>query len=311
MTLQNDTIRGQIVSKTNSEMWNRVEFVQDGKAGKVTFSPADLTAFGFDGGRTFMRLSFNGEEVNFVDSAAVFVRRSVEGKIGLYILDNARRRSADMFLINHQTHVRVHLSKPREKEISLAGGTYISQSGNYLRLLQLVKGETSSMTVPRYRQKEIERDIVDYNRAYADEYPVSHYKFKTVISHRVAIGFPTRKNDDPMYRCSYYLSCSWPEQSRRLSYQAGILYDKSKNGRLYTVIPIGFEFHAASGRVRPYLHLGLAAQLARYRYDINDFFVGINSCVGVKLKIGRLFLHADITLSGQYGSTIGNFGLSF
>ena len=326
VNLKKDTVWGNLTDRTNSQLSSRIEFVKSGGNQRTIYGPSDILAFGFDRGRVFRRLSFKKGEINSQDSSAFFVKRSVEGKINLYALEKAKSKP-EFFLLNKETNIWIHLIEPTVKEITDSkGNQYAAESQNHIHLLQVVKGENvPSSPAVRYKEKEIQRDILDYDQRFANEYPVTNYKPRVTYSHTLTGGVTLISGHQSLYRLAYYINRSLPESTQRVSFQMGVVFRQVNEkyfigssqqfsfSQQFSLLPVGFNIHSSTGAFRPFVQIGAGVDFWKYGSDKNidnlslAFVVGL----GVKARVGKWFIVAELTPSLDYNNVVGNLGFSF
>jgi outer membrane protein W len=91
---------------------------------------------------------------------------------------------------------------------------------------------------------------------------------------------------------------------------------------MFSLIPIGVNWHTKSGVIRPYAYVGVGLtllvmtdyQISNYKYvgDSNSFvpLPGINIGAGAKIKVGSKFILLEITPTYWAGLYL-NIGFSF
>ncbi len=272
VNLKKDTVWGNLTDRTNSQLSSRIEFVKSGENQRTIYGPSDILAFGFDRGRVFRRLSFKKGEINSQDSSAFFVKRSVEGKINLYALEKAKSKP-EFFLLNKETNMWIHLIEPTVKEITDSkGNQYAAESQNHIHLLQVVKGENvPASPAVRYKEKEIQRDILDYDQRFANEYPVTNYKPRVTYSHTLTGGVTLISGHQSLYRLAYYINRSLPESTQRVSFQMGVVFRQVNekyfigSSQQFSLLPVGFNIHSSTGAFRPFVQTRCRGRLLEIR----------------------------------------------
>ncbi|MFZ4523066.1 MAG: hypothetical protein ACOYNC_15255 [Bacteroidales bacterium] len=338
-----DTVHGFILDKTDTDLSPGIIF-KTGKKEKTTthYTTADLLGFGFDYGRAFERMVYT-DSLN--DTVKIFAKRVLQGKINLFLWRKNAWTDFDIFLFNRDPARSVHLSEPVKKVIKEEDG--IQQTiykYNHVGLLKYVKGDTSRIDGKvkriRYSEKKIIDDIQHYNLGYLGKYPVKKYRDKKRVFFDLAIGTAVIKAPEGLnLRGSIYVNRFAPEKNRNFSLLAGVTYRYWKSSaavdnlavndnqnyqqQMISAIPIGVNFHSASGIFRPYIYcgIGLAVLLnTNYRFVKGEsmgskteilLLPGVNIGAGVKIRIGTQFIAVEITPTGNGSGVFANLGYSF
>lgn len=336
LTQNSDTVRGFIRDGTDAELGLKIEFRQRrNDISPNLFTPSDLRGFGFANGREFRRQVFAVSQAG--DSAAVFAKQVVRGKIDLFIWRRFKKNEGDMFLINNHSMQLAHLSEPQLEVIDLENGErVIRKDKRYITLLNYIKGDSSQRKI-RYTEERMVKDVLTYNKHFQDQYPVTHYREKRKFSFDLAYGLPVRPvQQESFFRASIYMNKSFPENSRRLSYFRGVSFRHWNDNRTFdsnvnfdnrnyrlqylSLIPIGINYHASSRIVRPYIYAGIGLGIAKRKNHVAenfvyrsseeelDYFPTLNAGVGVRIKTGPGFIAAELTPSVD--GVFFNLGLS-
>lgn len=325
ITEEQDTINGYLLEKTDAELARKVIFKREKKGISKTYKPAELLGFGFDNSRIFRKMAtiLSPEE----DTTYVFAKNLVKGKIDLYVLRYANQNNPDIFLINNNTSARVELSRPESRRFFRKNGKIYSPFNfSYVSKLRLIKGDSSAFdarSYPKYSERRIKNDILNYNRAHANEYPIEVYKEELKFNYDFLAGIPVSSSVELHFRVGVYRNKSRVERTTNFSVMQGIVYhhwSKDENQvpviqegnsnyrwQFLNVIPLGINFHGNSKIVQPYGYAGVGFGVAL----MNDHIIGngeiqgeetkfwfsptLNFGVGAKIRLGRTFLITELT----------------
>lgn len=341
VNFNNDTIIGFIEEKVDSKLAEEVNFKEkkELESGKK-YTAKNILGFGFDNGRNFQSMLL--QDVKNLDENKVFAKKSLEGKIDLFLWRTENESRPNFFLTNNATGETVLLRAPVKKNLKTESGreyNYIDK--NYLNFLQNIKneGEISPKDEIRYSEKRIINDILEFNRRFESEYPVSSYQEKIEYSHDVMVGIPFNLSDDGMaFRVAVYRNKKRPEKSLSFSIIRGISYqhwsnedkiidENFANGtsnyrwQALSIIPIGIKYQGNGRILQPYTYLGVGlGVIALTDYVIENFenkgskttfspFPTINLGAGVKIKVGSKYILLEITPS--INAAFINAGISF
>ena len=330
VTLQGDTVKGYLIDRIDARLSKEVEFLKEEKSNKISYSPSNLKAFGFDNGRSFKQRSYS-------DSAGVqyfFAKRIVQGKVDMYIRRKVTNDQPDIYLTNNSSHVEVVLFPPSRKFIEDSKGRkYTPDQFKHLSLLDYVKGDPPAPKENekklRYIEKDIQRHIAEYNKLYSGTFPTKVYRERPKFSYDVTGGLPLEIYDHlTHFRVAFYRTKSFPEKSRTVSFISGASYrywgTKSEydtwREQTISIIPIGINVHTARGFIRPYFYAGGGALFLIDTDDANIenvvktkiyFYPAINVGAGIKLKVGSKFILAELTPSLSDRDIFVNVGFSF
>ena len=164
VTLEKDTINGFLRDGTDAELSSQITFQTskpaNDKIDDPQLAPADILSFGFNNGRIFKRFLITNTPAKG-DSAHVFAKQVLQGKINLYTYSKPKRDQPDIFLVNNQSGRTVHLREP--KQISMTDERGISKtrtSFKHLGLINLVKGDSVVNEATKKKVKYNEKSIV-------------------------------------------------------------------------------------------------------------------------------------------------------
>jgi len=338
LTTEKDTIHGFILDQIDADLGIEMQFVKN--VGDTTiYKPEELFGFGFDYGRNFEYMSFTDDSNN---TQNVFAKRVLEGRIDMLVWRRLNGDSPYLFLRNKQSNREVFMTSPPKRKVSKDAEPVKAMDENkHIGLLIYIKSDALN-SVPnekyfKYSSKKIKKNILADNRTHEKDFPVSEYEERKKFSHDITVGMPVIwAANGTSFRGAYFLNRTLPEKSRKVSLISGISYrywksDKepdttNKNSsqnfkqQYISLLPIGVNFHAKSGAIRPYGYLGVGLallvstyyDLENYKYvgDSNDFTVipALNFGFGAKIKAGPNFILCEITLAnGVYL----NLGYSF
>lgn len=336
ITIEKDTINGFILDQTDAEMGYEIQFSRENNGiNETTYSTKELSGFGFDYGRNFERMSI-AENSN--STKYIFAKRVLGGRIDMLVWRRAKGDDPYLFLRNNQSGREVFMTNPPKKKVSKdAEPVKVMEKNKHIGLLNYVKSDSLN-TVPnekyfKYNRKQIKKNILADNLNHEQGFPVSEYEEQKKFTHDITMGMPVLWADGTSFRAAYFLNKTLPEKSRKLSLTRGVSYrywklDKEPDTsnkyssqnfqqQYFSLIPIGVNFHAKSGAIRPYgyLGLGLAFLVVTY-YDIENYkYVGdsnnftatptLNFGLGAKIKTGLNFILCEITLANGIYLNIG------
>jgi len=322
--LKSDTLRGFIKEETDAHLAERVNFRTSLQAStSKEFTPEELVAFGFENGRNFKR-----QKSDLKDSPGfVFAKRLIKGKTDLYVWRKKGQAKPDMFITNNEIDKTVHLVNPSKRNVTTEDGKNFSgKDRKYLGLLNSIKTEQQDQNRKeiRYSEKKIYEDLLNYNRQFSEDYPISEYEEKQVNRYEIVVGMPLENSvGGTQFRVSVYRDKQRIERSTNWSYLRGVSFrhwgdeDRElpdfKNGtsnyrwQTLSLIPIGIKYQRAKGIVRPYAYAGLGVGLLlmtdyvieKYENTGSEksFSYGptANLGVGLKIKLGDNYLLTEIT----------------
>jgi hypothetical protein len=332
VTTQKDSLKGFILDLTDAEVGLGITFKRSLSENGTEYPAINLLRFGFDNGRVFRRFSFPKDAQG--DSAIVFAKKNIVGKINLYSYSKLDENHPDIFLVNNYSHRTVRLTPPKKIVMTDATGRQFSgESSQYVGLIHVIKDSSTNSPAGqkklRYSLKAIQKDILDYNMAFKSEFPITEYNPPVNHSYRISAGIPISKQHDVDFRAAIYTTKSFPEDSRTFSILRGISYrysnakssDQITTDEFLSVIPLGVNFETKSKFIRPYIYggIGLAFLLETNHHLVNNQDVGVdhlfsvfptfNVGAGLKIKLGPGFMMLELT-PGVNG-LFANFGYSF
>ena len=324
VNLKSDTLRGFIQEKTDSHLAESVNFKTSLQASNSReYFPDELLAFGFESGRNFKR-----QENNQKDSPGfVFAKRLLEGKTDLYVWRKKGQAKPDMFITNNEIDKTVHLVKaPKRNITSEEGKKFSTKDRKYLGLLNSIKTEQQDQDREevRYSEKKIYEDLLNYNRQFSEDYPISEYEEKQINRYEIILGMPFENSvGGTQFRVAVYRDKQRIERSKNWSYLRGVSYrhwgdedrelpdfkNATANYRWQnlSLIPIGVKYQRANGIVRPYAYAGLGVGLLLMTNYVIETYETIGSeknfsygptanfAVGLKIKLGNSYLLTEIT----------------
>ncbi len=349
VTTKQDTLKGLILDGTDEELGLSLQFKKDQAAAAETFTPANAIAFEFDYQRKFKRLSFMSTDTSRHDSISVFAKKNMDGKIAFYTWTQVNKNQSDIFLTNWDTQLTVHLSQPEKKLVLKNERQFTSESNTRnLGLLQLVKGGMAGMPGMKntsYSEKAIRRNILSYNRAAQQTYPVTIYKPRKGHAYEATLGWDLMSGpDSKSFRGSFMRHTFNPERTNTVSFVMAFIY-KSRSGintylaiankatpdhivtnykeQTLSFIPLGVHLHGGSKKIRPFAYagLGMSYTFRESSSTKNGLDQGtthdrmpagaFNMGAGAKIKVGRSqFLVLDFTPVFGDGLYL-NLGYSF
>lgn len=324
--LQNrDTVNGFILEAPDGQLARKIKFKTNKNASASIYRSKELVGFGFNNGRVFERFPIVSSEG---DTAYVFAKNVIRGKIDAYVWRHPNRSKPDFFLINNSTNNTVQLTKPAKKVIKDKNGkSYFRKDYRYAGNLMLIKEDTvlSKMSVPpvRYTENKIKEDIIAYNQDFTEEYILKEYEEQIKFNYDIIGGMPINSAKELHFRAGIYRNKSRVERSTNFSVIQGIVYHHWSNdnreipasGRgflnyrwqLLNIIPWGVNFHGNSKVVQPYGYAGLGVAALKMTNDLYSngeangneklyyFFPTLNFGVGTKIRLGNNFLITELT----------------
>jgi hypothetical protein len=193
LTLEKDTINGFILENTDAELGLKMEFKKELTTLETkTYTPKDLSGFGFNNGRTFEQMLIINNARIPQDTSYVFAKNILKGKI-TFLVWRKRKTKPDLFLVNNESRKTVHLTEPQKEEITLNDGTkYIKEDVRYIGLLNYIKGDSGNLSKNdrryiNYSENKIGKDLFEYNKKFETAYSVSKYKEPFKYSYNITI----------------------------------------------------------------------------------------------------------------------------
>jgi len=344
VTVEGDTLRGTIRKGTNEELSEEIQYI--GGAfdwDSETYTTADLLGFGFDTGRTFVRMSTKDERSSAGDSVQFFAKKNIDGKINMYTWHSQRRNEPDVFLINNKTQRKARLIQPEKKVVTRDDGKqYRQENKGHITSIGYILSDSlkayKAKSNLRYNEQAIEKSILSYNEMYEDDFPMKFYKPEREFKYNVTVGMPVTAIDAKSFRGAIYRNRYFPEKSRVWSFFYGLSYryyhddddvsDQENVGHHFrshfiSIVPFGIHVQSNSGSVKPYVYGGFAIifEISDY-YNIVDYenlgndtrFNGypfFNFGTGIKVRMGKSHLLLEITptVPFDYGLFV-NLGVS-
>lgn len=332
---EKDTISGFILERTDAEMALGIKFKMAGETKHRIYNAEELTGFGLENGRVYESHSFvenNGERV------FVFAKCLVKGKIDLLAWRHPQRFQPDFFMVNNSSGKIVYLKKPVKEEIIAKDGKhYNKRDKNYLSNLKLVK-EDSVISALRFSEKLIQKQIIDYNQNYINEFPLAIHEERLENSIDVMAGLPIQFNSGPSnFRIAAYYNNIKPERSTKFIITRGIVYNQRVIERVFpsdfkegsmsyklqvlNLVPLAIQFQGDSKIFQPYGYAGGGIAVIKETYLlVKDYenngtkshifpLPTINVGIGARLKLGPAYLITELTptLTGIFLNT----GISF
>lgn len=335
---ERDTITGFILEGTDEDLVKSIKFKKESNHSPVTYTAKNLHGFGFIDGREFQSHSIPGKKKG--DSLFVFAKNLVRGKVDLFVWRSPQRYKPDFFLKNNETGDITHLRRPEKTRQTIAGEDKPEFAGSsYLERLQSVKGDTTvPATGPKYSEKRIKKDILRYNKDFADSYPVEVYDPKTEINVIVLAGIPFKYTSGAgNYRAALYISRERPEREENFFLTHGIIYHYNEYRReiaenfqegevpfkshLINLVPLAIKFQGGKGFIQPYGYAGAGIavewetnlMVENYQesgtVETTRFFPTLNAGIGAILNTGAVAIVTELTptLNGLFF----NLGFSF
>jgi hypothetical protein len=297
----------------------------------------------FDNGRKFIRIDPSSSSAALITlnkrNDSVLAKLLITGKIDLYL---ARGKSRSEFLLINNSNKRfAHIIPPKSVDSTAENGKkYSITDKNYLRYINLIK-EMDPIDLDksiRYNDRSITMNILEYNRNYEADYPISQYKEQRDRNYEICFGIPVLNNQEGTdFRVSLYRNTTFIERDLDFSFKMGITYrywrqaedsiDTSRDGnpnflwQAISLVPGAIQYQTKPARVSAYLYLGAAFVfiLSTDHRITNGEFIGnithvfpllsINPGAGLKIKTGKNALLAEITPS--IAGTFLNLGFMF
>lgn len=335
---ERDTINGFILKGTDEDLARSITFKKTGNSSPVMYNAKSLRGFSFENGRAFQSHSIPGKRKG--DSLYVFAKNLIEGKIDLFVWRSPQRYKPDFFLRNNETGRITHLRRPEKTRETIAKEDSIKfAGGSYLQDLQYVKGDTTlPATGPKYSEKRITKDILDFNKAFADNYPVEEYNPEVITNIDVLAGIPFNFSSEAKnFRAGIYVSRERPEREENFLLTHGIIYHYNEYRReiaenfqegeipfkshLVNLLPLAIKFQGGKNFIQPYGYAGAGIamewetniKVENYEETGTEentrFFPTLNAGIGAKANTGAVAIIAELTptLNGLFF----NLGFSF
>ncbi|QED37513.1 hypothetical protein FK178_07155 [Antarcticibacterium arcticum] len=332
---EKDTISGFILERTDAEMARSIKFKKDIESSPRIYKAEEITGFGFDNGRVYESHSFvpiNGKR------SFVFAKSLVKGKIDLLAWRHPQRFQPDFFVVNNSSGKIVYLKKPvKEEIIGKDGKHYNKRDKTYLSNLKHVKGD-SVISAIRFSEKLIQKDIIDYNQIYQNEFPLAVHEERLENSIDVMAGLPIQFNSgSSIFRIAAYFNHTKPERSTRFIISRGVIYNQrvidrvfpsdfkdgsmSKKLQVLNLVPLAVKFQGDAKFFQPYGYAGGGIAIIRETsvlvkdYENNGMkshifpLPTVNVGIGARLNLGPAYLITELTptLTGIFLNT----GISF
>lgn len=343
LTPQNDTVRGYILDKTDGETGLKISFKKQlTDSAPSTYSSSELHAFGFDDGRVFVQHVSKDQNQ---DTAKVFAKRILQGKIDLFVSRLPNSSKETFFLKNNETNEVVQVQKPVKEIITLDNGTQLAnESKSYIGLVNYMTSDAPGAPLyaenERYSAKKISQKIAAYNDLFASDFATSSYKEKQIFSYALSAGVPIIGNSNgtdniTFFRLSGYRLKQFPEKDRKMSYLRGFSYryaswlgddGSTRDEHAISILPWGIHYQSERGLIRPYAYFGLGVLVLLKPFTSIDEnanaadaqtkhaivpLIGANIGAGVKIKSGGNFFHLELTPTGNGGGVFINIGYTF
>lgn len=333
ITSENDTLRGSIKDETDANLSSKIFFKNEEGIVKK-YGPGDLLGFGFSNGRTFEKQAITSLTPEGTDSIFVFAKNLIRGKIDLFVLRFPHRFKPDIFLSNNSTNKTVHLSKPEKREIiGKDGKKYTGMDYRYAGNLGLIKGKkttTDNKKPPRFSEKKIMKDILNYNEDFQQEYPLKVYEEEVKYHYDLLVGLPIQSADGLRFRAGIYRNKSKVERTRNFNFMQGVVYNHWRNEakalpefengtsifglQLLNFIPMGLNYHGDSKNVQPYGYAGVGFAVGMLTGHVveNNIYTGtkntytflptLNLGMGLRVRVGKTYLITEFTptLNGAF-----------
>ena len=341
ITIQNDTIHGQILSKVDSELASEISFKSSPSATESrTYTTSDLIGFRFDNDRTFERLTFADSNT---DSTSVFAKRVLKGRVDLWIMRQSGN-DADFFLKNNTNQKVAHLRKEENKTFTRDGKKYVQDNLSHVGLIHYVTDHTSASPVEKkdvktkYSETNIIGHISKINEESKDKIP--NYKYHEEVRHKhdISVGIPFELDPGATeFKLGFFKRKILVEKTRKLSTLWGVTYygwhkhegfDGSiENGtsnyrwQLINILPIGLHVQGKRKAVTPYAYVGVGLSvLIISDYEIVDYqntgsvtsilpYPAPFAAAGFQVRIGSGYFFTEVTPS-LWNSTI-SVGVGF
>jgi hypothetical protein len=342
ITLESDTLEGYILDRIDAALSARIEFSTEKDGEKVPYLSSDLKGFGFHYGRVFRQIHYS-EKAG--DTSYFFAKRVLQGRVGAFTRRKLNRDQPDIYLVNNGLDREVLIVPPSKEFIEgQEGKKYVAEEFKHVGLLKYVKDEVvlkdeKKRGLGKYSEKDILREINDYNSSYSDSFPTIAYQERRDFSYDITAGLPIAHSDEEVYfRVALYRNKTFPEKSRTVSFMKGVSYrywqstkepdlevetsNLNYRQQFLGLMPIGIHFHSAKGVVRPYIYCaaGLSILISTDYHVVNYIDTGsrttvvpvpmINMGTGIKIKIGSKFIVAEVTPALGTGIFM-NIGYSF
>lgn len=334
ITVEKDTLRGFIMEKTDAELAEKVSFKPDKNAVLRTYKADELLRFGFNYGRTFEQIPV---KISAQDTSFIFVKRIVEGKIDLLVRRFPHQNNPDLYLSNNTQTLAFPNSQKRK---FLAGESNSYSQSEFVQELNKFSQDSSFvesvLSLKKFSEKKVRKEIIKYNQTFREEYPVEVYREQVKYNYDILAGLPINSSEELHFRVGVYRNKSRIERSTNYSFMQGIIYHHRSNKgtgifvipdenityrwQLLNVIPVGVNFHGNTKIVQPYGYagIGLGVIMEDEHVGVNleqpgtettyRFLPTLNVGMGLKIRLGNTSLITELTPT--INSLFWNIGIS-
>ena len=334
---EQDTVTGFILERTDAEMAHFIKFKEKSATEVQVYNAGEIAGFGLMNGRIYESHSFVDEKGN---RTSVFAKNLVRGKLDLFAWRHPQRLQPDFFVLNNTTGESVYLKKPVKKEIlGKDGKLYNHRDKKYINSLSLIKEESASKPDDiRFSEKLIQRDIIDYNNNFINNFPLIIHEERIDYSFDVLAGVPVQfATGLSNYRAALYFNRIKPERSTNYVITRGIIYNNhvlehtfpadlkdgsmSYKAQMLNLVPFAIKFQGSSKILQPYGYAGAGIAVVKatdllvkdYQNNGTDisYYFGptINIGIGARLKVGPASLVTEVTPT--FKGIFFNTGISF
>jgi hypothetical protein len=270
-----DSVHGFLQEEIKKDILSQVRFANDKNSQAIAFTPADIKAFGYDGGNIYKRIFFTSVLRDTTLEKICFARQLIYGGYSLYTFLESDKK---YFVI-----------KEKDSSYYIYNTIYtnlgsVDEEGNFLETLRLISAPCPQLTSTSdrfaYNEKDMIRFVLDLNQCLEPgKTVVSYYhKPKAVVNIMVfAGGFTTGKENqftgDLSFRVSY------PQINKNASLNIGVHYsntltteDLLNPGNIKYVadtrneffsIPITVQYNFTQGIIRPFIYFGISGAMHR------------------------------------------------
>ncbi|TRZ42420.1 hypothetical protein DMZ48_12965 [Robertkochia solimangrovi] len=342
ISTEGDTIFGHIKNTTDDKLVNSIDFKRtDEKGTEVNYPAFNLIGFRYENGRTFKSIKVKNENSlnKTEDSIYIFAKNVVRGKIDLFSWLHSKNRELEFIMKNNESMEQIQIVPPKVSEVKKEGTKYNKYDQTYKLQIASLKGDQNQFSSKgnslKYSEKDIAKDIYQYNLNFEPEFPAYSYKERTKFHIDLFAGVPLY--DDLNFRVGLYGYKTSLERTHRLLFMYGLIYsswsDKNKeleiesanfyknySAQSYKILPLGFRYQYPFKNIIPYCHIGLGYEVNIHKdYVVKEYqLVGeekevfgnfaINAGVGAKFRIGSGYIFTEITPVGE--GIIMNLGYS-
>jgi hypothetical protein len=302
---QNDYRKGYIIPNTGDTVFGMINYQGDIKNSEecnfqfetgriVTFYPADIKGYRFEGGKFYVsRYIVEKEKVT-----RLFAEYLVRGQKDLFYFRNSGGTSNFLLSINDSSLIRI----PYEEKIeTIHGKQYMHVSTMHIGFLKTYFSDCPDLfdKIERIKKPELKNMITitkDYHDEVCGENSCIIYK-KSRLPVKIGIQPRLEITRDKIFSGSFtqygaVLSLWLPQTNEKLYFKTGYLYSNPENSYTMYKIPIQFEFVSAEKIIRPKFDVGFNYyKFKNQEFELMQFTFA--PAAGVLIRASR-YLYFDI-----------------